>query len=116
EVEHRTARRGQRDARRANCTPSPRSRGRRPAAARPPGGARRTRQALRARSARGARCRARRGRCRRPREPSSCHRGRRRRGLGVTGGREVVVDGQIALARAAAANGVRRILPSDFAI
>ena len=34
----------------------------------------------------------------------------------LQGGREVVVDGQIALARAAAANGVRRILPSDFAI
>ena len=34
----------------------------------------------------------------------------------VQGGREVVVDGQIALARAAARNGVRRILPSDFAL
>jgi uncharacterized protein YbjT (DUF2867 family) len=34
----------------------------------------------------------------------------------LQGGREVVVDGQIALARVAAANGVRRILPSDFAI
>jgi uncharacterized protein YbjT (DUF2867 family) len=34
----------------------------------------------------------------------------------LQGGREVVVDGQIALARAAAANGVRRILPSDFAV
>jgi uncharacterized protein YbjT (DUF2867 family) len=34
----------------------------------------------------------------------------------LQGGREVVVDGQIALARAAAANGVRRILPSEFAI
>ncbi len=34
----------------------------------------------------------------------------------LQGGREVVVEGQIALARAAAANGVRRILPSDFAI
>jgi uncharacterized protein YbjT (DUF2867 family) len=34
----------------------------------------------------------------------------------VQGGREVVVDGQVALARAAARNGVRRILPSDFAL
>jgi uncharacterized protein YbjT (DUF2867 family) len=34
----------------------------------------------------------------------------------VQGGREVVVNGQIALARAAAHNGVRRILPSDFAL
>ncbi len=34
----------------------------------------------------------------------------------LQGGREVVVDGQIALARAAAANGVRRFLPSDFAL
>ncbi|MCA1716561.1 MAG: NmrA family NAD(P)-binding protein [Actinobacteria bacterium] len=34
----------------------------------------------------------------------------------LQGGREVVVDGQIALARAAASNGVRRILPSDFAL
>lgn len=34
----------------------------------------------------------------------------------LQGGREVVVEGQLALARAAAANGVRRILPSDFAI
>ena len=34
----------------------------------------------------------------------------------LQGGREIVVDGQIALARAAAANGVRRILPSDFAL
>jgi uncharacterized protein YbjT (DUF2867 family) len=30
--------------------------------------------------------------------------------------REVLVDGQVALARAAAANGVRRMLPSDFAL
>ena len=34
----------------------------------------------------------------------------------VQGGREVIVDGQLALARAAARNGVRRILPSDFAL
>ena len=34
----------------------------------------------------------------------------------LQGGREVVVDGQIALARAAAAKGVRRFLPSDFAL
>lgn len=34
----------------------------------------------------------------------------------LQGGREVIVDGQIALARAAASNGVRRILPSDFAL
>lgn len=34
----------------------------------------------------------------------------------VQGGREVVVDGQIALARAAVKSGVRRILPSDFAL
>lgn len=34
----------------------------------------------------------------------------------VQGGREVIVDRQIALARAAASNGVRRILPSDFAL
>ena len=34
----------------------------------------------------------------------------------VQGGREVVVDGQIVLARAAADSGVRRILPSDFAL
>ena len=34
----------------------------------------------------------------------------------LQGGREIVVDGQIALARAAASNGVRRILPSDFAL
>jgi nucleoside-diphosphate-sugar epimerase len=34
----------------------------------------------------------------------------------LQGGREVLVEGQLALARAAAANGVRRILPSDFAI
>lgn len=34
----------------------------------------------------------------------------------VQGGPAVVVDGQLALARAAAANGVRRIVPSDFAL
>ncbi len=34
----------------------------------------------------------------------------------LQGGAEVVVDGQIALARAAADSGVRRILPSDFAL
>ena len=34
----------------------------------------------------------------------------------LQGGRDVVVDGQVALARAAAANGVKRILPSDFAL
>ncbi len=34
----------------------------------------------------------------------------------LQGGREVIVDGQIALARAAAKSGVRRILPSDFAL
>ena len=34
----------------------------------------------------------------------------------LQGGREVVMDGQVALARAAAANGVRRMLPSDFAL
>ena len=34
----------------------------------------------------------------------------------VQGGQEVVIDGQVALARAAAANGVRRIVPSDFAL
>ena len=34
----------------------------------------------------------------------------------LQGGRAVIVDGQIALARAAAANDVRRILPSDFAL
>lgn len=34
----------------------------------------------------------------------------------LQGGREVIVDGQVALARAAAANGVRRILPSDFGL
>lgn len=34
----------------------------------------------------------------------------------VQGGPDVVVDGQLALARAAADNGVRRILPSDFAL
>jgi len=34
----------------------------------------------------------------------------------LQGGREAIVDGQLALARAAAANGVRRILPSDFAL
>ncbi len=34
----------------------------------------------------------------------------------VQGGRQVIVDGQVALAKAAAGNGVRRILPSDFAL
>src|SRR4051812_27559784 len=34
----------------------------------------------------------------------------------LQGGREVIVDGQLALPRAAASNGVRRMLPSDFAI
>jgi uncharacterized protein YbjT (DUF2867 family) len=34
----------------------------------------------------------------------------------LQGGREIVVAGQLALARAAAGNGVRRILPSDFAL
>lgn len=34
----------------------------------------------------------------------------------LQGGREVIVDGQVALARAASANGVRRMLPSDYAL
>jgi uncharacterized protein YbjT (DUF2867 family) len=34
----------------------------------------------------------------------------------LQGGRDVVVDGQVSLARAAAANGVPRFLPSDFAL
>ena len=34
----------------------------------------------------------------------------------VQGGREVIVDGQVALAQAGKRNGVRRILPSDFAL
>jgi uncharacterized protein YbjT (DUF2867 family) len=34
----------------------------------------------------------------------------------LQGGPDVIVDGQIALAEAAARNGVRRFLPSDFAI
>ena len=34
----------------------------------------------------------------------------------VQGGREVIVDGQIALAEAASRSGVRRILPSDYAL
>ena len=34
----------------------------------------------------------------------------------LQGGREVVVDGQIALAQSAVESGVRRILPSDFAL
>ena len=34
----------------------------------------------------------------------------------VQGGRDVIVDGQVALARAGKANGVRRILPSDYAL
>lgn len=34
----------------------------------------------------------------------------------VQGGPEVIVDGQIALAKAGKANGVRRMLPSDYAL
>lgn len=34
----------------------------------------------------------------------------------VQGGREIIVDGQVALAEAGKRNGVRRILPSDFAL
>ena len=34
----------------------------------------------------------------------------------VQGGREVIVDGQVALARAARRNGARRIQPSDYAL
>ena len=34
----------------------------------------------------------------------------------LQGGRDIIVDGQVALARAAVANGVRRILPSDYAL
>jgi len=34
----------------------------------------------------------------------------------LQGGREVIVDGQVALARAASANGARRMLPSDYAL
>lgn len=34
----------------------------------------------------------------------------------LQGGREIIVDGQIALARAAVGSGVRRFLPSDFAL
>ncbi|TPG42562.1 NAD-dependent epimerase/dehydratase family protein [Sphingomonas koreensis] len=34
----------------------------------------------------------------------------------VQGGPDVIVDGQVALARAGKANGVRRILPSDYAL
>ncbi len=34
----------------------------------------------------------------------------------VQGGYDVIVDGQVALAEAAAGNGVRRILPSDYAL
>ena len=34
----------------------------------------------------------------------------------LQGGREVIVDAQVTLARAAAANGARRFLPSDFAL
>ena len=34
----------------------------------------------------------------------------------VQGGPDVVVDGQVALARAGKANGVRRMLPSDYAL
>ena len=34
----------------------------------------------------------------------------------VQGGPDVIIDGQVALAKAAKANGVKRILPSDFAL
>ena len=34
----------------------------------------------------------------------------------VQGGPEVIIDGQVALAEAAKANGVRRLFPSDFAV
>lgn len=34
----------------------------------------------------------------------------------VQGGRDIIVDGQVALAEAAVSNGARRILPSDFAL
>lgn len=34
----------------------------------------------------------------------------------LQGGKEVILDGQVALARSAARNGARRFLPSDFAI
>lgn len=34
----------------------------------------------------------------------------------VQGGRDIIVDGQVALARAAKASGVRRFIPSDFAL
>lgn len=34
----------------------------------------------------------------------------------VQGGPDVIIDGQVALAKAGKANGVRRILPSDFAL
>lgn len=34
----------------------------------------------------------------------------------VQGGRDIIVDGQVALARAARSNGVRRFIPSDFAL
>ncbi|WP_286344989.1 NmrA family NAD(P)-binding protein [Frondihabitans sucicola] len=34
----------------------------------------------------------------------------------LQGGRDVIVDGQVALATAAVANGVHRFIPSDFAI
>jgi uncharacterized protein YbjT (DUF2867 family) len=34
----------------------------------------------------------------------------------VQGGRDIIVDGQLALARAAHASGVRRFIPSDFAL
>jgi uncharacterized protein YbjT (DUF2867 family) len=34
----------------------------------------------------------------------------------LQGGREIIVDGQFALAQAAVTNGVRRMLPSDFAL
>jgi uncharacterized protein YbjT (DUF2867 family) len=34
----------------------------------------------------------------------------------VQGGPDVIIDGQVALAQAAAANGVRRFIPSDFSV
>lgn len=34
----------------------------------------------------------------------------------VQGGPDVIVDGQVALAEAGASNGVKRILPSDYAL
>jgi uncharacterized protein YbjT (DUF2867 family) len=34
----------------------------------------------------------------------------------VQGGPDIIIDGQVALAKAAAANGVRRFIPSDFSV